>query len=125
CDAQDEKGEKADKRDGDGDHRRDARRTKCLGELKQTLHRPSSPARKTFRAAHSARFAQFMVSAGLIAAGDGGENRGGANPQRRRANAMTASGARRAEKNKTPAAAAAGVDRLVRRVKRALLAILL
>jgi hypothetical protein len=93
-DAQNEEGEKADKRDGDGDHRSDAWRTECLGELKQTLHRSSSPARKTLRAAHSARFAQFMVSAGLIAVDGGGQNRGGAIRDRRRANAMTASGVR-------------------------------
>jgi hypothetical protein len=43
-----------------------------------------------------------MVSAGLIAAGDGGENRGGANPQRRRANAMTASGAPKKIKRRLP-----------------------
>src|ERR1700722_6758977 len=52
--------------------------------------------RKTLRAAHSARFAQFMVSAGLIAAGDGRQNRSGAKsaaPTRERDD-----GVRRAEK---------------------------
>jgi hypothetical protein len=53
------------------------------------------------------------------------KNRGGANLQRRRRECDDGVRVRRAEKNKTPAAAAAGVDRLVRRVKRALLAILL
>ena len=38
-DAQDEEGEKADQRDGDGAHRGDARCAERLDELKQTLHR--------------------------------------------------------------------------------------
>ena len=37
--AQDEKGEEADQREGDGAHRRDARRAERFDELDQTLHR--------------------------------------------------------------------------------------
>ena len=64
--AQDEEGEKADQRDGDGAHRGDARRAERFDELKQTLHRSLIPRLMRRVASHSARIARFMVSVGLM-----------------------------------------------------------